>query len=342
MTKDLEEVANKRVQKLLEITQKVIGEERALLGNNPKLHMGTVPTGIAELDQILGHGGFRRGRMAMVIGDASMGKTLITQWVIRAFQGQGLTCGFIDPEHTYDEEWFSATGINTSDLIVVRPTSTEETFDLSTTWAKAGMDLIVIDSLAALEAKARAESTLEEKEFMGRDPFKIGEGLKHFTNANWDSFMVCTNQLRSKIGVVYGSPDEIPGGRAQKFYSSYILRVKRAGFIEEPIKGGKKKVGYKLGIETIKNKLAPPFQTCEIPFLYTGIIDTVASVVDLALDLDLIPKKGGGYYFWDSTAFQGLVKLKTYLADNPDALDRLQTAISEADAVPDFDAIEIE
>ncbi len=332
MSKELEEIGKTKLADLLKIAEKITSSKRAVLGDNPSLFMGVIPSGVPGLDDILGHGGWRRGRMGMIIGDASMGKTLLTQWTIRAFQQQGLICGFIDPEKTYDEEWFAATGINTAELIVVRPTSTEEAFDLASAWAVADMDLIVMDSLAALEAKARAESSLEEKEFMGRDPFKIGEGLKHFTNANHRAFLMCTNQLRSKIGVVYGSPDEIPGGRAQRFYSSYIIKVRRNGFIEES-PSSKKRIGYKLGVETLKNKLAPPFQTCEIPFLYTGVIDMVASVVDLAQDLEVITRKGS-YYYWDNKGYLGLAKLKDYLIADPTALEQLHNAVAAVDTMP--------
>ena len=317
----LVEAATERRDKLLEMTQSQVGKERVGLGSDKKLTMEVVPIGILTVDDVLG-GGLRRGRMAMVIGQESMGKTLFTQWVIKAFQEQGGVCGFIDPEKTYESQWFTRTGVNVDDLIVVQPESTEQAFDLASMWSQEGMDLIVIDSLAALTPKARVSADLNDQEFMGLQPRKVSEGLNRYTNANHKALLVCTNQMRSKLGVVYGSPDDIPGGRAMKHYASYVIKISRKGWIKD----GDTRVGYHMGVETLKNKLAPPFQSTSIPFMYTGVVDTVVGALDLALDLDLI-SNSRGYYTWREQKVHGRNKLVELFRASTEDLDVLQEMI---------------
>lgn len=322
MSEELLRSAQERKRKLLELTQVEVGKARTGLGDDPKLLRGTVPVNVLGVDEILG-GGFRKGRMAMVVGHESTGKTLFTQWVIKAFQEQGEVCGFIDPEKTYESHWFTVTGVNVADLIVAQPGSTEQAFDLAITWATNGMGLIVMDSLAALTPKARMESDLSAQEFMGLGPRKISEGLNKFTNENTEALLLCTNQLRTKLGIVYGSPDLIPGGRAQMFYASYIIQVKRKGWITE---GEKKRVGYHMQLVTIKNKLAMPYQETMIPFMFTGVVDTVGGALDLAMDLGLITGKGG-YYVWNDVRYHGKRKLAEVFQTQPEELGKLQEMI---------------
>ena len=332
---ELTELAAERKRKLLEVAKDAIGTNRVGMGDDKKLQKETVPINVLDVDSILG-GGFKRGRVAMVIGEESMGKTLFTQWVIAAFQKQGDVCGLIDPEKTYLEEWFKRTGVETDDLLVAQPSSTEQAFDLACAWSENGMGLIVMDSLAALTPKARAESSLEKQEFMGLGPRKISEGLNTFTNKNTDALLLCTNQLRSKIGIVYGSPDEIPGGKAQRYYSSYIIKVSRKGWIEEK----DTRVGYNMKLFTQKNKLAPPFQEAIIPFMFSGIIDTVKGTVDLAFDLELIPRKGA-WYTWEGKQYHGSDKLAQLFHDDVEQLAKLQELVKngspEEVALPTFE-----
>ena len=329
----LEQEAKARRAKLMDITTDKVGRKRGMWGDDSRLKMDTIPLSIPQFDAIL-DGGWRRGRIGMVVGEASMGKTLITQWTIKAFQERGLVCGFIDPEKTFDAEWFAKTGVKPEDLIVVRPSSTEEAFDLAGKWAENGMDLIVMDSLAALVPKYRAEHELSEKEVMGLGAHKISEGLAQFTNQNTDTFMLCTNQLRSKVGIVYGSPDEIPGGRAQKFYSTYILEVKRSEWITVDGTRTGKKEGYVLRVKTIKNKLAPPFQECEVPFLFTGVIDTLAGLLEMGVDLGILDNSTSGYYNWKGKKIHGKAQLRTFFEDNEADREELKMLI-ETNELPE-------
>lgn len=324
---------------LLEMTEKSVGKKRVAVGSDPSLLLDTISmdeaVGVPGLDQILG-GGWRLGRMGMVVGAESTGKTLVTQWTIKAFQMLGLSCGFMDPEKTYDEAWFRVTGVDTDRLLVVRGLTLEAYFELACEWAAAGVDLIVMDSLAAMVPGQRMEHALDKQEYMGLAPRKISEGLAKLTATNLNTFILCTNQMRSKIGVVYGSPDEIPGGRAQKFYASWILKTTRGGWITEGPEKDSPRIGYKLKIRAEKSKLSPPFQTAEIPFLYTGMVDATAGMVELALDLELIPKNGS-FYKWGDETIHGLAKLKTFFGENPDQMEVLKNLISKDDGIPEFE-----
>ena len=328
---DIVEIAEERKRKILELTQDMIGKERTGFGDDPKLLRDVVPINVLDVDDIIG-GGFRKGRMAMIVGQESMGKTLFTQWIIKAFQEQGEICGFIDPEKTYDPKWFTTTGVNVNDLIVVHPASTEQTFDLACEWAQNGVGLIVIDSLAALTPQARTEADLVDQEFMALAARKVSDGLNLFTNVNTDALLVCTNQLRTKLGVVYGSPDEIPGGRAQRFYSSYIIKISRKGWIEE----NKERVGYNMLVHTMKNKLYKPYQETIVPFMYSGLIDTVGGSIDIAVDMGILPG-ARGRYSWGELKFHGKKKISDFFRDNPDELEKLQEMIKYGTGEVEFD-----
>ena len=313
----VEQMAARR-QQLLEMTKKEAGAGRVGYGSDPKLRKDVVPINVLDVDAILG-GGFRRGRMAMVVGREAMGKTLFTQWVVKAFQDQGLVCGFMDPEKTFEPAWFTATGVDVEKLIVLQPGSTEQAFDMACMWADNGMDLIVIDSLAALTPQARLEADFVKQDFMGLQARKVTEGMNKWTDVNTDAFLLCTNQLRSKLGVVYGSPDDIPGGRALQHYASYIIRINRKGWIKD----GETRIGYHMGVHTLKNKLAPPFQDAAVPFLYTGVIDTILGSVELAVDMGIVTGRRG-FYDWRGERYHGKAKLLDFFASNSEDLGILQ------------------
>ncbi len=319
---------------MLKVTQVAVGTghgDRVMLGDDPRLKLPTISTDVPELDRILG-GGVRLGRMGMVIGEASMGKTLITQWVIAAFQRRGMLCAMIDPEHTYDAEWFAKTGVDPARLIMLRPSCTEQAFDVACKWVEKKIDLIVMDSVAALVPKMRAEHTLEEREVIGLAARKLSEGMAQLTNVNTRTFVLFTNQLRSKVGVVYGSPDTIPGGRAQRFYMTYIIHARRAGWIPDT----KDRQGYRLKMLTEKNKLAPPFAESEVPFMFDGTIDNVGGLIEMIKEFDVIEHKSG-YFKWEGEIYHGSQRFKTFLQGEPESFARLQTLVHETlNAVPEY------
>ncbi len=335
---NIDEVARRQRARFLDIAVEEAGKSKVGMGDDDKFNLEVISIdsaiGFPGVDEILG-GGLQRGRIGLVVGEASMGKTLFTQWVIIAFQKLGYNCGFIDPEKAFNADWFSRTGVDVSKLIVVRPGSTEEAFDIASKWSIADMDLIVMDSLAALTPQARADSDLADKQFMGNAPKAISEGLNLLNRHNVNSLILCTNQMRSKIGIVYGSPDEIPGGKAQKFYSSYMIRVSRGGWIKDGTGTDAPRVGVKVKLYTEKCRFAPPFQSIEVPFMFTGLVDSTAGVVDLAIELELIIR-GGAYYTWKDIKVRGMAALKEFFANNPEEMEELKALIIEGDGLPEF------
>ena len=334
--KKKEAVEKASLEELLKITQQHVGKgNRVLMGDDPKLKMATITSGIPELDRIIG-GGWRCGRFAMIVGEASMGKTLLTQRAIVSFQALGKTCAFIDPERTFDGEWFGKTGVDVSKLIVLRPNSTEQAFDVACEWVENGIDLVVIDSLAALTPLRRMENTLVDQNQMGLNAAKIGEGIQKLNNTNMDSMIIFTNQMRSKIGIVYGNPESIPGGMAQKFYATYIVHVRRGGWLLD----GKAKIGMEIKMTTDKNKLAPPQQEAITQFMFTGLFDSIGGLIELIKEFDVIPHLAGRYQ-WEDEKFHGAEEFHKFLDANPHVVDELREMVEKAmDAEPDPDVWE--
>ena len=311
-----------RRQRLINLSKKQIGAARVGVGNAEELLQPTIPTNIPGVDSILG-GGLRKGRIALVVGHESMGKTLFVQWIIKAFQEAGELCGFIDAERTYEASWFETTGVDTSKLIVAMPTSTEQAFDLATMWSQEGMGLIVLDSLAALTPMAQTETGLTEQEYIALPARKISLGFNKFVGENIKSTLVCTNQVRVNIGAMpFTNPDVYPGGKAQNFYSTYIIEVRKRGFIKE----GTAKVGYNMVVYTKKNKLYMPFQEAVVPFMYEGTIDMVSGLISIALDQGFIKAKGG-YYEWKDAKVHGKNKLLAYFDENVEEFAELQELV---------------
>lgn len=333
----LAEEAKEKRDKLLKLTVEKVGKKRGMMGDDPGLHMDVVSTGIVPFDNMLGNGGFRRGRFVMITGEASMGKTLVTQWIMKAFQDLDLNVGFLDPEKTYESGWFGATGVDVSKLIVVRPSTTEQAFDTAGLWVENGMDLVVIDSLAALTPEVRTQHALTDRDIIGKPAKAINEGLNLLNNKNISSLIIYTNQTRETIGG-YGDPTTFTGGKGQKFYASYRLSVSRAGWL-----GGKdfdKRTGYNVKIRTEKNKTFRPFQTCEIPFYFTGIIDLLAGLLDIAIDLKVIHKAGAWYTYKDER-WQGKARMQTWFEENPEEQEELKELIETQELPDDIDEEEM-
>ncbi len=316
---------HEQLANIISLTQGVVKDkDRVMFGDDPRAAFETISTDVMEVDRILG-GGWKLGRMGMVIGEATMGKTLLMQWTIAAFQKRGHLCGFMDTEHTFDAEWFSKTGVDVSKLIVFRPAHTEQAFDVACVWVENNVTLVCMDSVAALVPKMRTENTLEEREVMGLSARKLNEGIMQLNNVNKGSFILYTNQMRSKIGVVYGSPDTIPGGKAQEFMMSYIVRVRRSGWLPDT----KDRKGYKVKFITEKNKLMPPFMEGEVPFMFTGVIDTIGGLIELAKEFDCVNLKSG-YFRWGDHVLHGHEAFKKFLEDNEDVLQELKDMVAQA------------
>jgi recombination protein RecA len=314
-------------------------------GDNVDLQIERIPLGIPSLDAILG-GGLPRGRMINVVGLESVGKTLLAQKAIAAVQREGGNTALVDVEKTFDPEWATVTGINVKDLIISQPDSGEQALDIVVALIKAGIDLVILDSVATLCPMAEEEADMENAG-VGLQPRLYNRGLRKITAVNKKSVFIAINQWRMKIGG-YGDPRTMPGGRAQYHLASMNLVISRRGWKEENVKVGgksvKKKVGFNIEVYTEKNKTFTPYLTAEIPFLFTGVIDTIAGLITLALDCKIITQNGP-YYTYHSDGKEevkilgreGVIK---YLNDNPSEVEFIKSKIEMESDVDETDSNE--
>lgn len=291
-------------------------------GNDPALEIEIVPIGIPKLDEVLG-GGLPRGRNVLFVGDYSGGKTFLSQQAIRAIQQQGGTAAYIDVERSFDREWFEASGVDVSKLLVSVPEYGERAIDVCVGLLEASVDIVVLDSIAALVPLAEVEEESVEKQFIGNHPRLVSRAYGLITIANKNSIFLAINQSRQEIGP-YGA-ETYPGGRKQKQMSHIICRVRREGWIKEK----DKKVGFDINIEAIKNKVAQPWKSCSIPFRFDGGLDETVSNIDLGLAQGVI-QRAGPYYKWmdHDLKWLGKADMRAYMEEHPDDYALLLKEIS--------------
>lgn len=320
-----------RAKEIADILNKALKGDKIsfYVGSDPSLKMGKISSGISTLDRILG-GGWQRGRVVMLIGSYSSGKTLVCLHTIASAQREGNTCAVIDVEKAYCPEWAEKLGVNTSELIVTRPNTADEAFNQVISMIKLNppVDVIVMDSIAALTPAPEREEDMEQQ-FMGLLARTVNKGLRKVVAENNRSLVMMINQTRESIGVYMGNPETWPGGKGQGFTASTILRVKRGGFIEEGKGESKKRIGHILIFKTEKNKLAPPFQEAEIPFYYTGMMDYNTGVFNIALDLGII-ERAGPYYKYKEYSWLGR-EVATKAIEDEDLLDELKSAVERGE-----------
>jgi len=321
-----------RLREIRETVNKKRKKSVLLFGNDSSLKLKEIKLGVPPLDDMLG-GGLARGRFYLVIGRYAVGKTYLTQLAIKAAQAANLTAAYIDAEKSYNEEWFSKVGINTAHLLVAQPGRGEDAFDIVLDLAREGVDLIVVDSLAAMVPTAEAEEDME-KIVVGGQARLINAGCRRLLDANTRSVILFTNQTRQSIGGQrLGAGETLPGGVGQQYWAWGIIRVTREGWITEksPRKGeDQRRVGYNMGFRTEKNKQAPPFQHCAIPFYFkSGHLELTAGLVDVAVDLGLLKGRPPHYEFGDQKFF-GRAKLIAWLDENEKVKAHLWDAVREA------------
>ncbi len=270
-----------------------------------------VPLDIPAVDLMLG-GGIPRGRTSILIGEPSSGKTLLSQLVIAAAQRHGGIAMFFDIERTYDAKWFALTGVDTSPekLLVVRPKSMEQTFDMVIdALKKVKPAVIVVDSIPAMVPQDMMKASMEDKDFRGLSARKITEGVAKATQYNNETALIFINQLRINMGVKFGNPESMPGGKGLRFHASLLVRVRRGAWLhtvsEEDrdedgfatLEDGKdaKRIGFMLRLRTEKNKCAPPWQDCELKFFFNGTIDPLGSLIHLAQQRGIIEVTGSWF-----------------------------------------------
>ena len=307
--------------------QKDFGENAIMrLGDNVKMEVDVIPTGNLLIDRALGVGGFARGRIVEIYGPESSGKTTLTLTAIAQAQKSGGLAAFIDVEHALDPQYAARLGVNLDDLLISQPSSGEEALQICEALVRSNaIDVIVVDSVAALVTKQELEGEIGDST-VGAQARLMSAALRKLTSFISKARTVCifTNQIREKIGVMFGNPETTPGGRALKFYASVRVDIRRIG----QIKGSDGVIaGNRTKIKVVKNKVAPPFTECEFDIMYNEGISSVGSLLDLATEYDIIQKRGSWISYNGSQIAQGRDAAKEALKSNPELYAELEEQV---------------
>ena len=297
------------------------------LGDKPAVSVETIPTGALALDVALGVGGIPRGRIIEIYGPGSSGKTTLAQHIVAECQKRGGIAAFVDAEHALDPEYARNLGVNVDELLISQPDTGEQALDITEELVRSGaVDVIVVDSVAALVPKAEIEGSMEDRQ-MGLQDRVISKALRKLTGiiGKTRTTVIFINQLRQKIGVMYGNPETTTGGNALKYYASVRLEIKRV----EGLKGDGEDIGNHVRVRILKNKVAPPFRTAEFDIIFGKGICKIGNILDVAVDLDIVKKAGSWFSFNDDKLGQGRDKAKEFLAANPEILNQVETLVRE-------------
>jgi len=301
------------------------------LGESTHMQVETVPSGSLALDIALGIGGYPRGRIIEVYGPESSGKTTVALHAIAEVQRVGGQAAFIDAEHALDPLYASKLGVNIDELLLSQPDTGEQALEIAEALVRSGaVDIIVIDSVAALVPKAEIEGDMGDSH-VGLQARLMSQALRKLSGAISKSktIAVFINQLREKVGVMFGNPETTPGGRALKFYSSVRLDVRRI----ETIKQGNDMVGNRTRIKVVKNKVAPPFKQAEIDIMYGEGISKEGSLVDIGVEMEIVQKSGAWFSFGGERLGQGRENAKQYLKDNPQVAAVIEKQIRDSSSL---------
>ena len=298
------------------------------LGEAHHLVVDAIPTGSLSLDIALGVGGIPRGRVTEIYGPESSGKTTICQHVVAEIQRMGGTAAFIDMEHALDPVYAAQCGVDVDNLLVSQPDTGEQALEIAETLVRSGaVDVVVIDSVAALVPRAEIEGDMGDAH-MGLMARLMSQALRKLSGVikQTNTAVIFTNQLRQKIGVMFGNPETTTGGQALKFYASVRLDVRRI----QSIKVGSDVIGNRTRVRVVKNKVAAPFKTAEFDIMYAEGISKVGDIVDLATELDIVQKRGSFYSYGDLRLAQGRENAKEFLRANPDMAMEIENVIRQA------------
>jgi recombination protein RecA len=322
--------ANKKSidQTLKEIQGKFGAESMMRLGDTPKIDIGVVPTGSIGIDEALGIGGLPRGRIIEIYGPESSGKTTLTLHVIAEAQKMGGICAFIDAEHAMDPEYATKLGVKINDLLISQPESGEQALDIVESLVRSGkIDVVVIDSVASLTPKDEIEGEMGSHH-VGKQARLMSQALRKLTAiaAKTKTVIIFINQIRMKIGVMFGNPETTPGGNALKFYSSVRIDIRKTA----QIKKGEEVVGSRTKVKIVKNKIAAPFRTTEFDIIYNEGISREGELIALGEKYSVIQKQGNSYAYGEEKLGRGYDATRTYLRENGKTADKIQKEIMEA------------
>ena len=295
------------------------------LSEEAQQHIDVIPTGCLTLDMALGIGGVPRGRIIEIYGPESSGKTTVALHILAEAQKLGGTAAFIDAEHALDPSYAEKLGVNVSELYISQPDTGEQALDICESLVRSGaIDIVVIDSVAALTPKAEIDGEMGDN-FIGTQARLMSQALRKLTGITNKSkaVVIFINQLRDKIGVIYGSPETTTGGKALKFYSSIRLDVRKV----DVLKDGSDIVGNRTKIKIVKNKMAPPFRTAEFDIMYGQGIDKIGCIIDVAVGADVIQKSGSWYSYNDTKIGQGKDNVRVFLKENPEIYAEIEEKV---------------
>ena len=299
------------------------------MGDDAVQEVEVIPSGSLGLDLALGVGGYPRGRIVEIYGPESSGKTTLTLHAIAEAQKKGGIAAFIDAEHAFDRYYAEKLGIDIENLIISQPDNGEQALEIADNLIRSGaIDIIIIDSVAALTPKSEIEGEMGDSK-MGLHARLMSQALRKLTGSisKTNCTVIFINQLREKIGVMFGNPETTTGGNALKFYASVRLDIRRSTQIKD---SNSEVRGNKTRVKVVKNKVAPPFKTAEFDIMYGTGISKVGEIIDLGVDYEIIKKSGSWFSYDDTKLGQGRDAVKTLLMDNPELMDELEQKIKEA------------
>jgi recombination protein RecA len=302
------------------------------LGDAHHLHVDVIPTGSLSLDIALGVGGVPRGRIIEIYGPESSGKTTLCQHIIAEAQHTGGICAFIDMEHAMDPVYAAKCGVDVDNLYISQPDTGEQALEIADALIRSGtMDVVVIDSVAALVPRAEIEGEMGDAH-MGLQARLMSQALRKLSGVikQTNTVVIFTNQLRMKIGVMFGNPETTTGGYALKFYASVRLDIRRI----QTIKGQGEASGNRTRVKVTKNKVAPPFGECEFDIMYNEGISKTGDVLDLGVNFNVVDKRGAYFRLGETMLGQGRESAKLYLAEHPEALNQIERAVRQAAGLP--------
>jgi recombination protein RecA len=329
MSKDMNTDKLKALQVIIDKIDKTYGKGTIMkMGDQAVESMEVIPTGSVTLDIALGVQGFPKGRIIEIYGPESSGKTTLAIHAIAQSQRQGGIAAIIDAEHAFDRYYAEKLGVDVENLLISQPDNGEQALEIADNLIRSGaIDIIVIDSVAALTPKSEIEGEMGDSK-VGLQARLMSQALRKLTGTISRTGCTCIfiNQLREKIGVMFGNPETTTGGNALKFYASIRLDIRRIG----QIKDGEAVVGNRTRVKVVKNKVAPPFRTAEFDIIYGEGISRIGEIIDLGVEHNVVKKSGSWFSFEDTKLGQGRDAVKTLLGDNPELADQIESRIREA------------
>ena len=324
-----EDDRKKALAAVLGVIEKQYGKGSIMkLGEKPRISVDVIPTGSLTLDVALGVGGVPKGRVIEIYGPESSGKTTVALHIVAEAQKRGGDAAFIDAEHALDPEYAKKLGVDIDNLLVAQPDTGEQALEIAEALVRSNaLDVVVIDSVAALVPKAEIEGEMGDSH-VGILARLMSQALRKLTGitAKTGTAVIFINQLREKVGVMYGNPETTPGGRALKFFSSVRLDVRR----QEQIKNGTEVIGNKTRVRVVKNKVAPPFKEAEFDIMYGEGISKLGNILDVAVDFDIIKKSGAWFSYDGERIAQGRDNTKKYMEDNPEFAEMIENKVRAA------------